>query len=360
MSRPIVAALALCLVSGVAACSADDSSGSSTSTDSTSADTTTVGGDTDTTGGDTDATSADTTGADTDATSADTTGGDTDTTGGDTDTTGGDTDTTGGDTDTTGGDTSGGDGIDFELTDPQLDPGDDGIWTPGETITITATLKNVDTEAHSAYPGAALTTTTPGIEIDEFENWYFAMFAGDANPVDFTVTAGENVPPGTEVQFSAVADALNCADSGQNCPDSQPLLFSATVSAALVEDGQFVLSDPLVEDDGEDGGWSAGEMLFVTVTMKNVGDDHFNYPGAYLVSDNPDVTIAEFNGWLFGMFADDSAEFSFTATAGPNMQAGDSVTFTAGAATINCTGPDIVDESCPTYTSVSWDVSIAP
>jgi len=75
------------------------------------------------------------------------------------------------------------------------------------------------------------------------------------------------------------------------------------------------LSDVSAVDADADGLWEVGEDLAVSMQMHNLTSEMIaNYPGPVFSTPNPDVTIQNDTGWLFGLSVEEPYAVGFTAT----------------------------------------------
>ncbi len=135
---------------------------------------------------------------------------------------------------------SGGDESDawFRLHTPTLiDADGDGVWSPGETITLGLLFTN-QREDHWRYPGVLSSTDVSEVTPQEADYWWFGIEAGATYEVWFHFEAPTDLPDGTLVTLIAEASALNCdtTDAAEEfCPEPNPLLVPVRLGQPLPE-----------------------------------------------------------------------------------------------------------------------------
>jgi hypothetical protein len=90
------------------------------------------------------------------------------------------------------------------LSDPMVIS---GTAAAGQTVTMQLTLTDTDPNGFVSYPGAFLTSSTPGVTFAPSQAGPPGAYIDGtmSKPITFTVTLAASVPPGTEVQISARA-----------------------------------------------------------------------------------------------------------------------------------------------------------
>jgi hypothetical protein len=123
-----------------------------------------------------------------------------------------------------------GDGANLKVWRPIVADADrDGVWSAGEQLDISVVLSNRSDRDFNRYPGVWLQTDDPAFVIDNPVWYYYAIFAGTSYPTGFTVTAPEDTPSGTVVEFTASVIRGACDPTGPACPSLNPIYFSAVV-----------------------------------------------------------------------------------------------------------------------------------
>ena len=97
-------------------------------------------------------------------------------------------------------------------------------------------LTNTDTEDYPYYPGVLLSVDNEGVTIDP-DDWHlYELKAGETFSASFPATASESLEADTSLEFTAVADVLNC--EGEECPDTEPYSFELTLEEPPTDTGQ--------------------------------------------------------------------------------------------------------------------------
>ncbi|MBH49833.1 MAG: hypothetical protein CMG69_03670 [Candidatus Marinimicrobia bacterium] len=126
----------------------------------------------------------------------------------------------------------------FALYGPELsDVSGNGIWEPGESLSVSVTLCNEGTMDHMYYPGVALSEIypSPDITINNPEFWWYGMFAGQCESAGFTINASEIIVPGTQVELLAEGTVLNCGNMPEFCINNSSLEFSIQIGVPFGE-----------------------------------------------------------------------------------------------------------------------------
>ncbi|MEM7151191.1 MAG: hypothetical protein AAF799_00040 [Myxococcota bacterium] len=114
--------------------------------------------------------------------------------------------------------------LDIVLTDAYAQPLDPA-WIPGSSIAVGATLDNTGGIDVFSYPGLVVESDHPGVTTRAPGNHLFGLPAGEQATLQVVFEADASVMPGTEVEFTLYADALN-----QECTT----LDTTTVTAIVV------------------------------------------------------------------------------------------------------------------------------
>ena len=149
---------------------------------------------------------------------------------------------------------------------------------------------------------------------------------------------GSDVAEGDDAGPSAIDDGAEDAD-GDADPDGDGGSGAADTDDVPGEaDGPlFTLSSPEVTAQSEDGVWSPGGALSVTVTLTNdSGEDYMAYPGVRLESDADWAVVEVEDFTFFGLFADTSSQAFFTVLATEDASVGDEVVLTVTVFALNC------------------------
>jgi len=109
--------------------------------------------------------------------------------------------------------------------------GGDGVWNPGETITVTVTLNSH--EDFTNYPGAVLEDDQDLVTYAPAQFDFFAIFADQPMDASWQVTADASMSAGAVVQFTSYASTLSCGQGNGLCPPYQPITFSLTLGEPL-------------------------------------------------------------------------------------------------------------------------------
>lgn len=146
----------------------------------------------------------------------------------------GSTDTTGTtDTDTDTGGTDTGTSTDpwIVISDPRSDDADgDGIWEPGETLTIWVTMENMRADDYMAYPGVLVESDRDDVVVpDPGGNWFYGIFGLDREDLSMVVEATASAPEGVEVTFTLSLTSLGCDSDPALCLDPQQLTYRRTI-----------------------------------------------------------------------------------------------------------------------------------
>ena len=126
----------------------------------------------------------------------------------------------------------------FALYGPELsDASGNGIWEPGESLSVSVTMCNEGTMDHGYYPGVTLSEIypSPDITINNPEFWWYGMFAGQCESAGFTLTASGSIASGTQVDLLAEATVLNCSDLPEFCINDASLEFLIQIGAPFGE-----------------------------------------------------------------------------------------------------------------------------
>jgi len=111
-------------------------------------------------------------------------------------------------------------------------------------------------------------------------------------------------------------------------------------------DAQFRLSDPRISAFEDDGFWSPGEVLNITLLFTNTWDEeHMWYPGVHAEIDDTRVEIDSVDYWLYGMVGLQSIEAGFNIEPTEDIPFGDEILFTFSATSLACDREQ--DERCP-------------
>jgi hypothetical protein len=109
------------------------------------------------------------------------------------------------------------------LSDPSIeDAAMDGVWSPGEMITLAATLESPI--ENTFYPGLRVTHATAGVTPNPADNSLFGLIANMPNPVPVQLTADAQLAPGTVVTFD-----LRVFSIMEECPGLDGIQLSATI-----------------------------------------------------------------------------------------------------------------------------------
>ena len=126
----------------------------------------------------------------------------------------------------------------FALYGPELvDASGNGIWEPGENLSVSVTLCNEGTMDHTYYPGVTLSEIypNPDITINNPEFWWYGMYSGQCEEAGFTLNAGGSIPPGTEIVLLAEATTLNCENNPEFCMNDSSVEFSIQIGTPFGE-----------------------------------------------------------------------------------------------------------------------------
>ena len=126
----------------------------------------------------------------------------------------------------------------FALYGPELsDASGNGIWEPGENLSVSVTMCNEGTMDHMYYPGVTLSEIypSPDITINNPEFWWYGMFAGQCEDAGFTLTASGSIASGTQVDLLAEATVLNCGNLPEFCINDASVEFSIQIGAPFGE-----------------------------------------------------------------------------------------------------------------------------
>lgn len=110
------------------------------------------------------------------------------------------------------------------ITDARADDENfDGIWTSGETLTVTGRLVNPTEQNHFWYPTATLRVLVDNAEVATDGVMFYGLFARTSADLQWTVVLPEGAP-GAEVRVEIAAGA-NCdactVDPNVEAPDVQ-------------------------------------------------------------------------------------------------------------------------------------------
>jgi len=149
--------------------------------------------------------------------------------------------------------------------------------------------------------------------------------------------------------LAALALMTACAPARDNAATSRDALAPSGGDDA---DAWFLLHSPIVEDDGGDGIWDAGEGLTLHFSFTNQREDHWYYPGVLGATDVTEVTVlnAESN-WWYGIEAGGTYEAQLRFQPSADLGSGTVVNLMASASALNCEGMDEANpemgEYCP-------------
>jgi hypothetical protein len=112
---------------------------------------------------------------------------------------------------------------DVTVSNPVLhDSDDDGIWTPGELVTLTVTLTSPFDNTN--YPGVSVSHGVSQVTPDPANNWLFGLLANEPAPIEVSFEASAATPAGTAVTFTVDVVTIN-----ERCAGLDSLTFLATV-----------------------------------------------------------------------------------------------------------------------------------
>jgi hypothetical protein len=88
-----------------------------------------------------------------------------------------------------------------------FDAGGDAVWEAGEQASLRVTMTNLSPNDNTWYPGVNVTTDNPMVSV--LGNTLFAILGSSSTEVEVVGQADPSVPPGTEVELTFHANALN-------------------------------------------------------------------------------------------------------------------------------------------------------
>jgi len=96
------------------------------------------------------------------------------------------------------------------LVDPVIagDTDGDGLVEPGETATITVTMKDISGYGFNWYPGVLFASPSQTVEVSA-DSWYYAILPCGEQPATATVVVDPDVTPGKTVMIRASVNMLN-------------------------------------------------------------------------------------------------------------------------------------------------------
>lgn len=102
------------------------------------------------------------------------------------------------------------------LVDPVIsdDTDGDGLIEPGESATITVTMKEISGLGFNWYPGVIFTSSDSAVGAKE-DTWFYAMLPCGEMPVTGTIKVDANVAPGKTAVVRASVNMINgdCTDT---------------------------------------------------------------------------------------------------------------------------------------------------
>jgi hypothetical protein len=102
-----------------------------------------------------------------------------------------------------------------------------GSVAGGQTVTMQITLTDTDPNGYVSYPGAILTSSTPGVSFAPSQTGPPGAYIDGtmSKPMTFYVTLAATIPAGTDVQISARA-----FQSGHTAPDCNAFVLSFSLT----------------------------------------------------------------------------------------------------------------------------------
>jgi hypothetical protein len=102
-----------------------------------------------------------------------------------------------------------------------------GSVAGGQTVTMQITLTDTDPNGYVSYPGAILTSSTPGVSFAPSQTGPPGAYIDGtmSKPMTFYVKLAATIPAGTEVQISARA-----FQSGHAAPDCNAFVLSFSLT----------------------------------------------------------------------------------------------------------------------------------
>lgn len=140
----------------------------------------------------------------------------------------GDTDT--GDTGT--GDTDTGDADPWiVISDPRSEDADgDGLWEPGESLTVYVMMENMRAEDYMYYPGVLVETDHPDVIVPApGGGWFYGIFGLGREELAMQVQAAPEIAAGEQVDLRLILTSLGCDDMPEVCLGDQVLSYSRII-----------------------------------------------------------------------------------------------------------------------------------
>jgi hypothetical protein len=102
-----------------------------------------------------------------------------------------------------------------------------GRLVPGGSATLQLTLTNIGSSDYTKYPGAILSTTTPGISFATNQATVALLAAAQSRALTWSVAVAPSVPVATSAAFAAHVIGGGAID----CPDASSVQFSFAVES---------------------------------------------------------------------------------------------------------------------------------
>ena len=125
-----------------------------------------------------------------------------------------------------------------------IDENGDGIWDPGESVSLTVDLMNYGSADFPNYPGASLTTNSEFVTLingNDGENIFFAISAGQGYEGEFSLISDENTPYGTNILLN-INWGYGFECNSEDCIVEYNLNIPLTIGLATNEDADLPIN----------------------------------------------------------------------------------------------------------------------
>ena len=202
----------------------------------------------------------------------------------------------------------------------------DGLASPGETISLTVSLENTGPDDALGVTGV-LRSSDPYAAVGDSTSSYGDIVSGatEPNAVPFTLTLATDGPDGHELGLT-----VHATDSGRG--EWNVAVPGLTIAAAELGMGSAVISDAAPGGDN-DGVLEPGETAWLTLTLENAGPIGLTDVAGVLSPVDSYVAVTDGERDLGDIAGSGglSAATSFRVSASPNAPPGQAAKFTLAA-----------------------------
>lgn len=117
------------------------------------------------------------------------------------------------------------------ISDPRSEDADgDGLWEPGESLTVYVMMENMRAEDYMYYPGVLVETDHPGVIVPApGGGWFYGIFGLDRQELAMQVQAAPEIAAGEQVDLRLILTSLGCDDMPEVCLGDQLLSYSRII-----------------------------------------------------------------------------------------------------------------------------------